>query len=113
MTVTSIPSNVRLGSRAVERPIGPGETAYCAYEECPFPARMVKFLARGKGWRVVANVYRDPEGSVVLQAEEADHRERSWDAVEHFHRECYRALDEPYGAPLMGQRRDRSMGGFR
>lgn len=70
--------NVMTTSRAVERPIEAGNSAVCVH--CHEP---VKFVARAHLRQVIANVYVDG----------------SWDRVEHFHAECYRAADRPYGDP--------------
>ena len=63
-------------SRAVERPIEPGNSANCAH--CGAP---VKFVARAQLRQVIANVY---EGGV-------------WKRVEHFHATCYDEAGSPYG----------------
>jgi len=73
--VTSV-VQVPLASRAVLRLIEPGSDAVCA--GC---ANQVKFTARSKGRKVIANVY---VGS-------------RWDRVEHFHEDCYADAGEPYG----------------
>lgn len=66
-----------LGTRAVERIIGPGSSAYCAH--C---GKQVKFAA-AKGLRqVIANVYDAG----------------NWDRVEHYHRLCYDEAGQPYGS---------------
>ena len=65
-------------SRAVERPIDPGNHAACA--SCGMP---VKFTARVRCRQVIANVYLDGR----------------WDRVEHFHAACYATSGDPYGAP--------------
>jgi hypothetical protein len=65
-----------LASRAVLRLIEPGSDAICA--TC---ANQVKFTARSKARKVIANVYV----------------ESRWDRVEHFHEECYMQAGEPYG----------------
>jgi hypothetical protein len=64
-------------SRAVERPIEPGNTATCAH--CGAP---VKFVARQQGRQVICNVY---DNGV-------------WQRVEHYHADCYKAAGEPYGS---------------
>ena len=65
-------------SRAVLRPIEPGNSAMCAL--CGAP---VKFVARAQLKQVIANVYK----------------EGVWDRVEHFHAECYDEAQQPYGDP--------------
>ena len=63
-------------SRAVLRPIEPGNSALCVH--CGAP---VKFVARAQLRQVIANVYVDD----------------SWDRVEHFHADCYAEAKAPYG----------------
>jgi hypothetical protein len=65
-------------SRAVTRPVDPGNDANCAH--CGEP---VKFAARHQRRQVIANVYLDSR----------------WDRVEHFHEDCYEAAGSPYGEP--------------
>ena len=65
-------------SRAVIRPIEPGNSALCAH--CGAP---VKFVARAQLRQVIANVYKDD----------------AWDRVEHFHAPCYEEAGSPYGKP--------------
>ncbi len=65
-----------LKSRAVERPVEPGNSAMCAH--CGAP---VKFVARAQLRQVIANVYVDG----------------SWDRVEHYHADCYTEAGHPYG----------------
>jgi hypothetical protein len=65
-------------SRAVVRPIEPGNSALCAH--CGAP---VKFVARAQLRQVIANVYEDG----------------TWVRVEHYHAECYDEAGKPYGAP--------------
>ena len=65
-------------SRAVVRFIEAGNSAVCA---CCDEA--VQFKARVKTQQVICNVYVDGR----------------WDRVEHYHRDCYDAADQPYGAP--------------
>jgi hypothetical protein len=65
-------------SRAVERPIEPGNSAICVH--CGAP---VKFVARAQLRQVIANVYVDG----------------NWDRVEHFHADCYVEANQPYGEP--------------
>lgn len=66
-----------LKSRAVERPVEPGNSAMCAH--CAAP---VKFVARAQLRQVIANVYVDG----------------TWDRVEHYHAECYAEAGQPYGS---------------
>ena len=63
-------------SRAVMRPVDPGNDANCSH--CGEP---VKFAARHQRRQVIANVYR----------------ESRWDRVEHYHEDCYEAAGCPYG----------------
>ncbi len=63
-------------SRAVVRPIEPGNSAVCV--NCGAP---VKFVARAQLKQVIANVY---DNGV-------------WKRVEHFHADCYTEANEPYG----------------
>ncbi len=63
-------------SRAVDRPVEPGNSAMCTH--CGAP---VKFVARAQLRQVIANVY---EGGV-------------WVRVEHFHADCYAEAGAPYG----------------
>jgi hypothetical protein len=65
-------------SRAVVRPIEPGNSALCA--QCGAP---VKFVARAQLRQVIANVYEDG----------------TWVRVEHYHADCYEDAGRPYGAP--------------
>lgn len=65
-----------LGTRAVLRTVAPGEMAPC--EACGL---MVKFAARHKHQRIVANVYVDGR----------------WDRVEIFHQSCYVEAGSPHG----------------
>jgi hypothetical protein len=65
-------------SRAVVRPIEPGNSALCA--QCGAP---VKFVARAQLRQVIANVYEDG----------------TWVRVEHFHADCYEDAGKPYGTP--------------
>jgi hypothetical protein len=67
-----------MNSRAVLRPVDPGNNASCAW--CGAP---VKFVARAQLRQVIANVYRDG----------------TWERVEHFHAECYDEAGQPYGPP--------------
>lgn len=63
-------------SRAVDRPIEPGNSAMCTLCSAP-----VKFVARAQLRQVIANVYVDG----------------NWARVEHFHADCYAEAGEPYG----------------
>ncbi|MST33247.1 hypothetical protein GHK86_11010 [Acidimicrobiaceae bacterium USS-CC1] len=63
-------------SRAVLRPVDPGNDASCAH--CGEP---VKFAARHQRRQVIANVYVNAR----------------WNRVEHFHEDCYEAAGAPYG----------------
>lgn len=65
-------------SRAVDRPVEPGNSAMCSH--CGAP---VKFVARAQLRQVIANVYVDGV----------------WSRVEHFHADCYTEADQPYGNP--------------
>ena len=65
-----------MNSRAVVRPVEPGNSAVCAH--CGTP---VKFVARAQLRQVIANVYVSG----------------TWDRVEHFHADCYGEAGEPYG----------------
>ena len=65
-------------SRAVVRPIEPGNSAMCAH--C---GAQVKFVARAQLRQVIANVYEDG----------------NWVRVEHYHAECYDKAGQPYGEP--------------
>ena len=67
-----------LNSRAVDRPVEPGNSAVCAH--CGSP---VKFMARAQLRQVIANVYVDG----------------TWDRVEHYHSGCYDEAGQPYGVP--------------
>lgn len=77
---------VRRQSRAVERPIEPGNSAYC--NSC---GRQIKFIppgARKPGRKVemkqiICNVYR----------------RGIWQSVECFHPSCYKAANSPHGSP--------------
>jgi hypothetical protein len=63
-------------SRAVVRPIEPGNSAVCVH--CGAP---VKFVARAQLKQVIANVYENG----------------AWNRVEHFHADCYGEAGLPYG----------------
>ena len=63
-------------SRAVMRPIEPGNSAVCVH--CGAP---VKFVARAQLKQVIANVYENG----------------AWNRVEHFHADCYGEAGLPYG----------------
>jgi len=71
-------------SRAVVRPIEPGNSAMCAH--C---GAQVKFVARAQLRQVIANVYVNA----------------TWDRVEHYHADCYEEANEPYGSPNSDQGR--------
>ncbi|HEY2302171.1 MAG TPA: hypothetical protein VGH66_09770 [Acidimicrobiales bacterium] len=68
-----------MNSRAVVRPVDPGNSASCA--RCGAP---VKFVARAQLRQVIANVYNDG----------------AWERVEHYHEDCYEEAGQPYGAPV-------------
>lgn len=63
-------------SRAVARQVEAGNTQTCVHCE-----QSIKFKAREKRWRVIANVYKDGV----------------WQRVEHWHLSCYKEAGEPYG----------------
>jgi hypothetical protein len=63
-------------SRAVVRPVEPGNSAMCAH--C---GAQVKFVARAQLRQVIANVYENG----------------TWVRVEHFHADCYEEAKQPYG----------------
>ena len=63
-------------SRAVLRRVEAGGTIPCT--RC---GGLIKFKARTKTNKVIANVYEDGK----------------WSRVEQFHEECYVEADEPYG----------------
>ena len=65
-----------MDSRAVVRPIEPGNSALCAH--CGAP---VKFVARAQLRQVIANVYSDG----------------TWLRVEHYHADRYTEAGEPHG----------------
>lgn len=65
-----------LGTRAVVRPVEPGNTTPC--DGC---GGSVKYQARQREQRVVANVYENG----------------AWDRVEHFHLSCYVKAGQPHG----------------
>ena len=67
-----------LSSRAVSRPVEPGSGVDCAH--C---GELVKFSAKVRASKVIANVY---DAGV-------------WQRVEHYHAECYDACGQPYGEP--------------
>jgi hypothetical protein len=64
-------------SRAVERPVDPGNDATCNH--C---SERVKFAARAHNRQVIANVYDDGK----------------WQRVEHYHADCYGDAGQPWGA---------------
>lgn len=63
-------------SRAVTRLVEPGNWA-----ECVLCEEIIKFRARERRTQVICNVYVN----------------NRWDRVEHFHSDCYKAADTPYG----------------
>ena len=67
-----------LSSRAVTRPIEPGSS-----QDCVHCGGLVKFSAKVRASKVIANVYQDGV----------------WRRVEHYHAECYDACGQPYGEP--------------
>ena len=79
MTTTTafVPKSFAPVSRAVMRPVDPGNDANCTH--CGEP---VKFAARHQRRQVIANVYVDSH----------------WERVEHFHEDCYDAAGSPYGS---------------
>ena len=72
----SVANTSIMTSRAVVRPVEPGNSAVCVH--CGAP---VKFVARAQLKQVIANVY---EAGV-------------WKRVEHFHADCYVEHGEPHG----------------
>ena len=72
------PTTTKWESRAVVRLVEPGNWAECALCE-----EIVKFRARERRTQVICNVYVDGK----------------WDRVEHYHPDCYKAADSPYGEP--------------
>lgn len=66
-----------LGTRAVLRSVEAGQL-----ERCPWCDLMVKFRARHRDKRIVANVYANGK----------------WNRVEVWHDDCYLQAGEPYGA---------------
>ena len=68
-----------MNSRAVVRPVDPGNSASCAH--CG--ALAGKFVARAQLRQVIANVYSDG----------------AWERVEHYHEDCYDEAGQPYGPP--------------
>ncbi len=80
MTTATLPTlkSIAPVSRAVLRPVDPGNDASCAH--CDEP---VKFAARQQRRQVIANVYSDGR----------------WNRVEHYHEDCYGAAGAPHGAP--------------
>jgi hypothetical protein len=64
-------------SRAVSRPIEPGNSAMCS--ACD---EQVKFQARVRLQQVICNVYVNGR----------------WNRVEHYHAACYDAAGQPYGS---------------
>lgn len=65
-----------LATRAVLRPIEAGEREVCTTCGCP-----IKYRARHRARKVIANVY---DGT-------------RWDRVEQFHAACYEEAGEPHG----------------
>jgi len=65
-------------SRAVSRLVEPGNWA-----ECSLCEEVIKFRARERRVQVICNVYVS----------------NRWDRVEHFHPDCYKAAEAPYGDP--------------
>ena len=72
----SVANTSIMTSRAVVRPVEPGNSAVCVH--CGAP---VKFVARAQLKQVIANVYEDG----------------TWNRVEHFHADCYDEANKPYG----------------
>jgi hypothetical protein len=72
-----------LGTRAVRRLIASGENVFC--EGCD---QWIKYQARKRRWRIVANVYVDG----------------AWDRTEVWHESCYLAAKEPHGPPVNSSR---------
>lgn len=68
------------------RPVEAGSDAVCTY--CGV---QVKFTARLKGRKIIANVYVDGR----------------WDRVEQFHEGCYERSGEPYGPANLSHRPER------
>lgn len=69
-----------VGTRAVLRPVEPAVSGVAEFE-CPGCDGPVKFTARKKLKKVVANIYEDD----------------AWDRVEQWHADCYQEAGEPYG----------------
>ena len=72
-SVTTVSTPV---SRAVLRPVEPGNDAVCAHCRAP-----IKFTARQHRRQAIANVYVDG----------------TWSRVEHYHEPCYEEAGEPHG----------------
>lgn len=68
-----------LGTRCVLRNIDPGDE-----HVCPGCNMRLKFQARNKMRKIVANIYKG----------------KGWDRVEQWHEECYMEAASPYGEPL-------------
>lgn len=68
----------RWKSRAVSRTVDAGNSAYCAVCD-----ELIKFRARIRAEQIICNVYV----------------KNQWDRVEHYHPECYKKADSPYGEP--------------
>jgi hypothetical protein len=77
-------------SRAVLRPVDPGNDVSCSH--CAEP---VKFAARHQRRQVIANVYVNAR----------------WNRVEHFHEDCYDAAGAPYGPVSESQEPSRRRAG--
>jgi hypothetical protein len=82
-----------LGTRAVRRPIEAGHSAVCI--GCDEP---VKFAARHKAHRVIANIYVDEHGNDLAHGVEGG----AWQRVEHWHEDCYERAGNPRG-PIAGK----------
>ncbi len=74
-----MPTPIRFSSRAVVRPVNPGNAAVCV--AC---GERVKFTARERALQVIANVYV----------------EGVWDRVEHYHLRCYEDHERPHGPAI-------------
>lgn len=71
-----MPTDIQLGTRAVELLIRPGLAVHCA--QCD---KAIKFEATKGSRQIVANIYKRSK----------------WDRVEHFHPACYDDAGMPYG----------------
>lgn len=85
MAATKEKVGIRLDTRAVVRPVEPATAL--GPPTCPGCNLLVKFRARHRDHKVVANVYRGRRG------------QRRWDRVEHWHEVCYRNAGHPHGEP--------------